>query len=440
MRVLLVAYEFPPSPSPQALRWLHFVRELAGTGVRLQVLTPAVDGYGAEMKGGIQVIRTFPGPVMACIGALRAWGRNRRAGRPETTFDVPRHDGLNWKGRAIERVHAAAGRFIFPDVRGEWTPWARRALRRLLAEQRPDVVITSHEPASTLLLGREAKRNGSAWVADLGDPVLAAYTPPRWQRRALALEATVCREADQVVVTCPETMALLQQRHGIPVSRVRVIGQGFDATMPAERVDSSEMLELLYTGRFYDFRRPDALMEAVARTSGVRLTIATPELPQRLRPLVDHYPDRFRILSALPHQDAVRLQRRAHVLVDIANEGLPQTPGKFYEYLGAGRPILHIGTKDDGVVRLLEKLARGWSCDNDAVALAGLIGRLVAHCSQGTLEHGLDLGAESVAEYGWDRLAARMAEVIFSAAQDAKAPGVSHSSTFPGFRQSTRNP
>ena len=28
MRILLIAYEFPPSPSPQSLRWTYLVREL----------------------------------------------------------------------------------------------------------------------------------------------------------------------------------------------------------------------------------------------------------------------------------------------------------------------------------------------------------------------------------------------------------------------------
>src|SRR5690606_37156346 len=32
MRVLLIAYEFPPSPSPQSLRWAYLSRELVALG------------------------------------------------------------------------------------------------------------------------------------------------------------------------------------------------------------------------------------------------------------------------------------------------------------------------------------------------------------------------------------------------------------------------
>src|SRR5690606_30219222 len=88
---------------------------------------------------------------------------------------------LNWRGRLVDAAKRLAGLLLFPDVRAEWNPWARRELRRLLAEIKPDVVVTSHEPASTLPLGMYAQRLGFAWVADLGDPVCAAYTPRRWR-------------------------------------------------------------------------------------------------------------------------------------------------------------------------------------------------------------------------------------------------------------------
>ena len=39
MRLLLIAYEFPPCPSPQSLRWSSLVRELLAQGVEVHVLT-----------------------------------------------------------------------------------------------------------------------------------------------------------------------------------------------------------------------------------------------------------------------------------------------------------------------------------------------------------------------------------------------------------------
>lgn len=44
MRFLLIAYEFPPSPSPQSLRWAYLARELVARGHRVKVLTIHLGG------------------------------------------------------------------------------------------------------------------------------------------------------------------------------------------------------------------------------------------------------------------------------------------------------------------------------------------------------------------------------------------------------------
>ena len=63
------------------------------------------------------------------------------------------------------------GCLSFPDIRGEWRAHGRRALKRLLPEVRPDVGISSHEPATTLELGLALRGSGIPWVADFRDPL-----------------------------------------------------------------------------------------------------------------------------------------------------------------------------------------------------------------------------------------------------------------------------
>src|SRR5690554_2668241 len=204
MRVLLVTYDYPPTQSPRALRWRYLTRELALLGHEVHVLVPDLGEPGVELPQGpgcVVVHRSFPGPYGWFVGAGNRRRSRRQGDEAEEPATGPNAARLNWRGRMVDVAKRFAGLFLFPDVRAEWTPWAQRALRRLLVEIRPDVVVTSHEPASTLPLGMSAQRLGFAWVADLGDPVCAAYTPRRWRRRALALEARVTASADYVLVT-----------------------------------------------------------------------------------------------------------------------------------------------------------------------------------------------------------------------------------------------
>lgn len=440
LRLLLIAYEFPPSPSPQSLRWHHLVGELLELGVEVHVLTAENWWPSASIRppAGAVVHRAWPGGVAGFIAMSRRWRRLWGRPRDEATpvasgphwangsrqsadlackAPAPTAATLNWKGRAMDRLNRVIGRYTFPDERGRWEPSARRWLGRLLDTLQPDVVVSSHEPATTLRLGRLAKKQGFPWVADLGDPVLSFYTPGRWKEQSWALERWTCQHADRVTVTTEAAKSLLADRHDVPDSRFDVLTQGYDASREPEPVPGVEFdpgrLELLYTGSFYQFREPRALMEAVLATPDIRLSVATSRAPNWLLPLVGEYPDRLRLLGFLPHAQAVMLQRSADVLVNIANDDPVHVPGKVYEYLGAGRPILHLGDNEEDVAaQLLRKHQRGLVAGNAAGPISDALKELATIKRAGAWGQHFRLDAAGVEQYQWQAIARRLYEVL----------------------------
>ena len=427
MRVLIVAYDYPPVLTPRALRWRYLSRELALQGHDVHVLVPDAGDPGMDGdhgSGRITVHRTFPGPV----GWL-AWRRQRlerarpEAGRRPNGSPVTR---LNWRGRGLDAIKRLLGLALFPDVRAEWTPWARSALRSLLGRIDPDVVVTSHEPASTLLLGFDARGAGFPWVADLGDPVCAPYTPRRWRRRALALEARVCALATHVVVTADATRALLIERHGANGGQYSVLPNGYDDRRPGTAQGAAtglmfdhDVLELIYAGRLYGYRDPAPLLRAVEMTPGVRLTLVVPDPPAGTA--VAPVPaQRIRVLGPLSHDEVLGLESRADVLVSLGNVNQPaQVPAKVYEYLGIPRPVLHVRCADvDVVADLLGAMERGWQCWADSVELARLLARLRDRKASGMLHDGIDTLPR--AEYAHSFLGRKLSAIL--AAASGKEP------------------
>lgn len=451
VRLLLIAYEFPPSPSPQSLRWSHFVRELIALGVEVHVLT-AENWWPmgpTQPPAGAIVHRAWPGGVASIVALARRWQRLRGkqqenardggsedagatqarwAGGPDANAfaEVVPVTGLNWKGRAVNRLNSLIGRFTFPDARGRWEPFARRKLDTLLESLQPDVVVSSHEPATTLRLGRIASEAGFPWVADLGDPVLSFYTPSRWKKESGRVERWTCRNADRVTVTTRAAAALLARRHDVPESRFEVLTQGYDGAREAAPVSTRfdpGRLELLFTGSFYQFRQPRALVEAVLANPGVRLNIATSQAPDWLPALLEAHPDQLRLLGFVPHAQAVTLQRSADVLVNIANDDPVHVPGKVYEYLGAGRPILHLGDNgEDVAAQLLREHRRGLVVANDAGSISAGLDELAAINRDGAWRERFQLDEAGVEQYQWQAIARRLHGLLQEVAEARLPP------------------
>jgi len=443
MHFLLIAYDFPPVPSPQALRWAYLVRELALAGHRVEVIAPDVPGYGAgglpKLPRDVVVHRVDPGrlsrmlqgrrrirkaeirtdseEVIAPLSLFSAEAKLNWKGRLRQRFEraLGCGGGLNWKGILAEKVKARISDRMFPDYRAEWVPHAVSKLDELVANDRPDVIVVSHEPACTLPVGLAAAKRGLPLAVDLGDPVLAPYTPEKWRKQAFDLEREVCQVATMVSVTTEAAVKTLQQRHGIADHKLKVVRQGFDprfVVLPAEDLLSfdSDKLELLYTGSFYSFRRAEDLFHAVCSTAGVRLTVATLNAPDYLVEAATSSPDKIRLMGFMPHRAALAAQRACDVLVNLANADPVQVPGKIFEYLGAAKPILHLrGAQSDATGQMLSGIQGGWDIASERVAIEQVLSELLQLKATGELGRCI-ARRDQVQAYAWPELAGEWVE------------------------------
>lgn len=418
-RLLVVSCEYDATQSPQGMRWVMLSRALAELGWQVDVIA-FDDGAqaGPSQPACVSVVRVFPGPYRGVL----AWWQGRRSARaapavpaPAPAAPAPTAPAVNWKGRVDAWLRNRSASWLYPDLRREGLPFLRRALREALAVRRPDAVVLSHEPPLPLLLARDCAAAGVPFVADLGDPVLAPYTPRRWQRVARALEADTCESAARVVVTSDATRALLQLRHCIEDDRIAVVSQGFvpshGSGVPPDR---GGPLRVAYTGRFYRFRDPRPMFDALPHTDGVVLSLAIPDLPEWFdaglleSPAVDWR-------GRLPHERAIALQAQADVLLLLGNDEAAQVPGKLFEYFGLPRPILYVvADPDDEGARLVERLRRGLVVRRDAIAIAEALARLAQWKREGVLAQRFDLSPDAVAAYSWPALARRYVQLIES--------------------------
>jgi glycosyltransferase involved in cell wall biosynthesis len=390
LRLLLVAYAFPPLVNAQAIRWLMLVRELAARGADIDVLTVRTPDYFTdlldEVPSTVAVHRTWAGPIEGISRVAKASVRSE-----DQWIEVRRRGGPHQIARAVYRsMRRVADGALIPDLCSEWLPFAVARGLTLVRERQYDALISSSEPGVGHLAGWMLKRSsGLPWLADFGDPWVG-QSAPVWRRRAdLAVERGLLRAMDGITVTVPQLARVFEERH--PWLRpVRVVRQGFDRDLltraTPDRRWAAGPLNVVYTGTLYaGLRDPAPVFEALrlARDRGldVVLTVAG-RLPESM---IAHA-SRLGLAGALdfvgilPYKDALALQKGADVLLYLDNTGAPlQVPGKLYEYLGARRPILVVRNAHESPATLAVRTGRcGRDVPSDPVAIADALGAFAA--------------------------------------------------------------
>lgn len=409
MRILLIAYEYPPIVSAQSLRWYYLGNELARLGHHIDVVCARLEDIWRSdlaLAQNINVYPVFAGPL---LGGMSALYRVSRAGKKVQADPAATGQASGLPAGLYRRLRALWDKWYFPDARTEWYPFALRKLKQLISSNRYDVVISSHEPGVDLLLGLKlVEQHDLPWIADLGDVLGVNPVSKTRVNRELFLEARVCESARGVLVTNNSARELLTQRHALSEARCEVITQGFAITGNArdkKPAGNDKVLTLVYTGSLYaNIRNPHNLLTALEGISRVRLIIAGyADAPVKSGRHVTHH-------AYVSHARALALQRRAGALLHIGNLNPWQVPGKFYEYLGACRPILHVAMHDgsDPCADLVRSLDRGMVVENEPTAIRAALTELRDLWDSSSLERRFDLSLDPVVQYSWPAQAARL--------------------------------
>lgn len=374
MRILLIAYLYPPFQDPQALRWYYLSNALCENGCEIDVLTvrnPMKD-YFSSYHPNLRILRAYPGPIEAIALKKRSLmqrdGIRNRKKKGSTDFRILKAGYLT-----LRYLFS----LIFPgDVRTEWFPYALRYISGNLDLGCYDWMITSHEPWVDSLLGLFLKkRYGVKWVADFGDPYVAPYTARTKIVLETRLERAVYRNADVLIVTSSELRDLLLTKYQFLQEKpILLVRQGFpkwflnQTGIKSDQADKSS-LRIFYAGTFYeDFRNPVPLFKAVSslRMQGFKIDLYVAGRNEGFEKYLKDSNGSIKFLGFVPHNEIPRHISKSHVLLCMTNRMKTQIPGKFFEYLGTDKPILCISYDfDNEVVRLMKELSRGWVCKND---------------------------------------------------------------------------
>ncbi|MEQ9103604.1 MAG: glycosyltransferase family 4 protein [Rhodothermales bacterium] len=383
LRVLVLAYYFPPMGLSGVQRIAKLVKYLPENGVDVTVLTVHPGAYFA-----------FDETLEAEVNASGATIVRTRSLDPTQWMGGRRTVGLPAESRR-SRLSRAAEWIFQPDNKIGWYPFAVKEGRRILDRTPHDLIYATAPPYTSLLVGAHLARACSLpLVLDFRDDWVGnpRHTyPTEWHKQfAVRMEGRVLEQAERIHVVNRLIGDQLATRHPGASDRIFVVPQGFDPDDFASDVHAQSSVEtrddhlpdatctFLYSGIFYDVQRPDVFLRAFAAACAASPAFRR-DARARFAGLVPPHMDRLvgelgiapqvEVLGYLDHDAVVRNQLDADVLWmtigrRVGSEGI--STGKLYEYLGAGKPIL--GLVPEGVAReTLEASGIGYVCDPDSV-------------------------------------------------------------------------
>jgi glycosyltransferase involved in cell wall biosynthesis len=357
MKVLLVSYYFPPYNTVGAVRPGKFAKFLIQNGHEVEVLCALKPPFPAGIP--LEVPDKVVHPVHGwSVNAPLHWLLGRRQRTAEAGFQAV---GV---GRPLARHLGRWYKTLFhwPDAEIGWVGAAVARGLDLMKAKPFDVVFVSAPPFSSLRVGaRLGALGGIPWVADFRDlwSDNHAYDHPGWR---LALDRrweTSLLKTASALTTVSRPLAAKLKQHGLPTWVVRngFDPEDFDSVLSAGVRTNSDELLIVYTGNIYTGHHDvDTFCEglSVFAASGRRVRV---RVVGRNVAILTDAARRHGVLSLIdvsftvPRAEALALQKAADVLLMFlwggGEDGIYTT--KFFEYVGAERPILAIGSPESDV-------------------------------------------------------------------------------------------
>lgn len=403
-KVLIITYYWPPSGGAGVQRWLKFVKYLRDYQWEPVVYCPEGAEYpekdlslAKDIPGGLEVIRH---PIREPYEIYKRFiGRGKDEKISAGFLAEEKRASLTEKISIWIR-----GNFFIPDARMFWIKPSIKVLTEYLSKHPVDFIISTGPPHSCHLIARGLrKRFNIPWLADFRDPwtnidfyrdlMLSSWADRRHHR----LEKAVLRESDAVIAVSP---GLAEEFSVIHPREYHVITNGYDEADLAEAdgILPGKKFSLVHIGSLVPARNPVVLWKVLAKilaenpgfrddleiklVGKVDYTVRESLEKEGLTPYLNK-------VDYVPHQEVGKIMKQSQVLLLLVNN----TPnargiltGKFFEYLGSGRPVLAIGPVDGDLAVILRQSGAGMISDfGDENGLMENLREMYSHFKNGDL-------------------------------------------------------
>lgn len=378
--ILIVTYYWPPSGGPAVQRWLDFANRFASDGYNTNVLTVSQNtatytSNDTSLLNEInKKINVYHADAIDYFSFYKKFiGKGKVPGNALADDHNP---------NVIKKISRfIRGNFFIPDPRIGWNKKAILKAKEIIKAEQIDTIITAGPPQSTHLIGLALKSKIPAihWVADFHDYWTNVFYLKKFYRTAIAqkidlyLEKNVIENANQILVHTDYNKSYLISRTSKPLN-IEVIRIGYDERK-FEKITKSknEIYTIVYAGTLPDYYYPQSFFEALVllKKESPMLNIVVRFIgiiSDDIKEMVQKYElgDWVTFEGYKPHSESIKAIIQADLLL-LINPRLENdtaiVPGKIFEYIATGNPILSISSNSSENEQILDESNSGANFD-----------------------------------------------------------------------------
>ncbi|MBW6516366.1 MAG: glycosyltransferase [Candidatus Cloacimonetes bacterium] len=403
MRILLIAYYYPPLGGPASIRLGKMVKYLRRFGWEIDVISVkdiiyhSLD-YDLEQEcQSDQIIRTKSWEILSLLFLINKFfcsfkrliplhNRQRKELKQSWSLYFSFSDTIR---NFIKNL-------LIPDEKIGWFPFAYNKAKNLLLTKRYDLIMTSIGPFTAALIANKlSNKYKIPLVIDYRDH----WTLHPYNRYISSLHRQISRKWEEKIIrqaslitTIGNVMKseLLNSFPIIEEKNIVTVRNGFDeedfnfgdlsfndVRIESFFTSSQDDLYFTYTGSFYPPITPKYFLEAM---SALKKRGALPN-NLKIRFIGNYHQDIYSLLSneelsshisiipSIPHRETIKAMVKSDVLILMLSnkEGKGILTSKVFEYLRSGKPILAMIPENSEIAKIILRDSRHFLCHPEDV-------------------------------------------------------------------------
>jgi glycosyltransferase involved in cell wall biosynthesis len=371
-KVLFITYFWPPS-GKATLHWpMSIIKYLPASGWQPEVLTVENESFTQKDESLLKGID--PDLIVYKSKAFEPFNIYRRFTGKEKDEQLIASETISIENKSLSHQLSIWIRMnIFvPDARIGWYLSAVKKGKEILSSKHFDAIVTIGPPHSTHLIGMKLSKSYQVpHIPVLIDPWvdIIYYKNFKRSRPTLTLdnylEKSVMQNAASVIFVTKSTLEDYQEKYSFINGKSHVLYWGynesdFEGLQPASKEKDYKLI--LHAGNIFDYQNPVKLWQRIKEENkrvDTRIKFigtVSPAIKTQIQ--INDLSGKTDFGGFLPYKEMLTELINADYLLVCATEKR-HLPGKLFEYMRAGKPVLAFGDDNEEVKEILTRANSG---------------------------------------------------------------------------------